>query len=68
MEKIADSVNNISLNMQKDDRTGSTRCTPTTRLHNAAAAAGVTRMVTLTSELLGPVNKRAYGFAEIRWQ
>jgi len=57
MEKIADSVNNISLNMQKMTEQVNTLHTDNTAA-NTAAAAGVTRMVTLTSELLGPVDKQ----------
>jgi len=57
MEKIADAVNNISVSMQKMAEQLGTIHTDNTAT-NAAAAAGVTRMITLTSELVGPLNRQ----------
>jgi TolA-binding protein len=57
MEKIADAVNNISVSMQKMADQLATIHTDNTAT-NAAAAASVTRMITVTSELVGPLNRQ----------
>jgi TolA-binding protein len=57
MEKIADAVNNISLSMQKmADQIGTIHTDNTAAA--TASAASVTRMITLTGELLGPLTSQ----------